>query len=55
MNTEELINDYKSGMSIYDVCEKYHVGKLKIKKIKFICYVDINTNFVITIFKSCLT
>ena len=33
MNTEELINDYKSGMSIYDVCEKYHVGKLKVKKI----------------------
>lgn len=22
MNTEGLINDYKSGMSIYDVCEK---------------------------------
>ena len=33
MNTEELINDYKSGMSIYDVCEKYHIGKLKVKKI----------------------
>jgi len=33
MNTEELINDYKSGMGIYDVCEKYHIGKLKLKKI----------------------
>lgn len=33
MNTEELINDYKSGMGIYDVCNKYHIGKLKLKKI----------------------
>ena len=33
MNIEELISDYKSGMGIYDVCEKYHMGKLKVKKI----------------------
>lgn len=33
MNIEELISDYKSGMGIYDVCEKYHIGKLKLKKI----------------------
>lgn len=33
MNIEELINDYQNGMSIYDVCEKYHIGKLKVKKI----------------------
>ena len=30
---EELINDYTSGMGIYDVCAKYHIGKLKVKKI----------------------
>lgn len=33
MEILELINDYKNGMSIYDVCEKYHIGKLKVKKI----------------------
>ena len=30
---EKLINDYTSGMGIYDVCAKYHIGKLKVKKI----------------------
>lgn len=30
----ELVNDYaKNEMGIYDVCEKYHVGKLKVKDI----------------------
>lgn len=33
MNNEELMNDYKSGMSIYDICEKYHIGKLRVKSI----------------------
>ena len=30
---KELIEDYKNGMGIYDVCEKYHIGKLKVKQI----------------------
>jgi len=30
---EDLINDYKNGMDIYSVCAKYHLGKLKVKKI----------------------
>ena len=30
---KELIADYKNGMGIYDVCEKYHIGKIKVKKI----------------------
>ena len=30
---EELICDYKNGMDIYSICEKYHFGKLKVKKI----------------------
>lgn len=29
----ELIKDYIGGMSIYDVCEKYHTGKLRVKSI----------------------
>lgn len=33
MNIEELLEDYKNGMGIYDVCAKYHIGKLKVKKI----------------------
>lgn len=33
MNIEEIIKDYKDGLGIYDVCEKYHIGKLKLKKI----------------------
>ena len=33
MNTGEIIKDYQDGMGIYDVCEKYHIGKLKLKKI----------------------
>ena len=33
METEKIIIDYKDGMGIYDVCEKYHIGKLKLKKI----------------------
>jgi len=30
---ENLINDYKNGMDINSICEKYHFGKLKVKKI----------------------
>lgn len=30
---EDLINDYKNGMDIYSICDKYHFGKLKVKKI----------------------
>ena len=30
---EHLILDYQNGMGIYDVCKKYHIGKLKLKKI----------------------
>ena len=33
MNIEEIIKDYKNGLGIYDICEKYHIGKLKLKKI----------------------
>ena len=33
MNIEDLTKDYKDGMGIYDVCAKYHIGKLKLKKI----------------------
>ena len=32
-NIENIINDYKNGLSIYDVCAKYHIGKIKLKKI----------------------
>lgn len=28
-----LIKDYENGLSIYDVCEKYKIGKLKVKDI----------------------
>ena len=33
MDTQEIINDYQSGMGIYDVCAKHHIGKLKLKAI----------------------
>ena len=33
MDVKELLEDYKGGMGIYDVCAKYHIGKLKLKKI----------------------
>ena len=33
MDIEKIIEDYKSGLGIYDVCEKYHIGKLKLKKL----------------------
>ena len=29
----EIVKDYIDGMDIYSLCEKYHFGKLKIKKI----------------------
>lgn len=29
----EIVKDYVDGMDIYSLCEKYHFGKLKIKKI----------------------
>lgn len=30
---EELIKDYQNGMGIYDICAKYHMGKIKVKLI----------------------
>lgn len=33
MEIENLIKDYKDGMGIYEVCTKYHIGKVKLKKI----------------------
>ena len=33
MDIQKLIEDYKNGMGIYDICGKYHIGKLKVKKI----------------------
>ena len=33
MEIGNLINDYKNGMGIYDVCAKYHIGKLKLKSL----------------------
>lgn len=30
---ENIIFDYKNGLSIYDVCNKHHIGKIKLKKI----------------------
>lgn len=32
-NIENIINDYKNGLSIYDICGKYHIGKIKLKRI----------------------
>lgn len=33
MDIEEIIKDYQNGMGLYDVCAKYHIGKLKLKSI----------------------
>lgn len=33
MEYKELIQDYLDGMGIYDICTKYHIGKLKVKDI----------------------
>ena len=33
VDVKSLVEDYVGGMGIYDVCEKYHVGKLKVKAI----------------------
>lgn len=30
---DDLIKDYKEGLDIYSICAKYHIGKLKVKKI----------------------
>lgn len=30
---DDLIKDYKKGLDIYSICAKYHIGKLKVKKI----------------------
>lgn len=30
---DDLVLDYKNGMGLYDICEKYHIGKVKAKKI----------------------
>lgn len=32
-NIRSIINDYEDGLSIYNICEKYHIGKIKLKKI----------------------
>ena len=32
-NIKSIINDYEEGLSIYNICEKYHIGKIKLKKI----------------------
>ena len=32
-NIINIINDYEDGLSIYNICEKYHIGKIKLKKI----------------------
>ena len=32
-NIRSIINDYEEGLSIYNICEKYHIGKIKLKKI----------------------
>lgn len=33
MDIQKIIDDYQNGMSIYDVCVKHHIGKLKLKTI----------------------
>lgn len=33
MENTEIVKDYVGGMNIYDVCAKYHIGKLKVKDI----------------------
>lgn len=33
MESVEIIKDYVGGMNLYDVCAKYHIGKLKVKDI----------------------
>ena len=33
VNINELIEDYKNGMNIYDICEKYQIGKARAKDI----------------------
>ena len=33
MESIEIVKDYVGGMNLYDVCAKYHIGKLKVKDI----------------------
>ena len=33
IDAEQLIKDYQDGKGIYDICEIYHIGKIKAKKI----------------------
>jgi len=33
ININELIQDYKNGLGIYDICEKYKIGKIRVKDI----------------------
>ena len=33
IDTEQLVKDYQNGKGIYDICEIYHIGKIKAKKI----------------------
>ena len=33
VDEQALVQDYLNGMSIYDVCDTYHIGKIKVKDI----------------------
>ena len=33
INEKDIVSDYVNGMDIYSLCSKYHIGKIKIKKI----------------------
>ena len=33
MDIQKIIEDYQGGMGIYDVCTKYHIGKVRLKSI----------------------
>jgi len=33
VNINEIIEDYKNGLGIYDLCEKYKIGKIRVKDI----------------------
>ena len=29
----DIVNDYQNGMGVYDICDKYHLGKIRLKDI----------------------
>ena len=33
INEKDIVSDYVNGMDIYSLCSKYHIGKIKLKKI----------------------